>query len=266
MINKQLLMNSFKLKTLNMMSTENRVALGITKENENQWNKTILPEKLKDIIDNVYKNLNEIAQENSISTESVNQLIEGKRAETNIKAQSLYKKKTVEQMNKLQVELAKIKDAIESDRMKFEEQKANIEENTKDEKNNSLIAESLYKNIVTSVQSIQNRMSVELLGKMENPIEAQRKIQKITTEIIYSVKRANLQQNISQTLNIDDKMIASKINGELENTMTYMNKTDRERFVDSVKIEDTPKIPKDFFEKKEEEKENEYKLDPNIIE
>ena len=97
------------------MSTENRVALGITKENENQWNKTILPEKLKDIIDNVYKNLNEIAQENSISTESVNQLIEGKRAETNIKAQSLYKKKTVEQMNKLQVELAKIKDAIESD-------------------------------------------------------------------------------------------------------------------------------------------------------
>lgn len=270
MVNKQLIMNSFKLKTLNMMYAENRVALGVTSENQNLWNKAILPEELKKVIDRVYRNLSEIAQENNISTQSVNQLIEGKRTETNIEAQGMYKKKTIEQMNKLQDELNKINEAVEHDNIKIQEQKENIEENTKDEKNNLLISKDLYKNIVASIQSIQNRMNVELLGKIANPNEAKMKVQKVASEIIYSVRNMNLQQNIKDTLDMDDKLIASKINKELENTIMDINKTDRERFMEDVKVENTPKIPDDFFERQEKnQKEKEAKLDvldTNVIE
>lgn len=154
MVNKELLMNAFKLKILSMMSTENRVAIGVNNENQNLWNKAVLPEELKKVIDNVYKKLNEIAQENNISTESINQMIEGKRGEANIEAQSLYKKKTIEQMNKIQIELAKIKYTVDNGTIKLQEQKENIEEKTSDENNNTVIGEKLYKNIIMSIQNI----------------------------------------------------------------------------------------------------------------
>ena len=174
MVNKQLIMNSFKLKALNMMYPENRVMLGVTCENHNSWHKGVLPEELKKMIDKVYRNLSEIAQDNNISTNTINQLIEGKGVETNIEAQGLYKKKTIEQMNKLQLEFLKIKEA---------------------------------------------------------------------------------------------RLISARINKELENMNVEINKSERERFMEGVKVENTPEIPRNFFEKQEENKnEKKYVLDPNVIE
>lgn len=113
-------------------------------------------------------------------------------------------------------------------------------------------------------------MNIELLERTENPIEAESKVQKIASEIIYLVKRMDIQQNIKQTLDIDDRLIASRINKELENTITDINKTDRERFIETVKVKDIPKLPTDILDDKEENqniKENhKMYLDVNVIE
>ncbi len=267
MIDKRLLMNSFKLKTLSMMSTEARASMG--EIHEHPWNKSILPNDLKNIIDKVYRKIDEIANDYNIATTTVEQLIEGKRVETNLEAQGLYEKKTINQMSAIREEINSIQHKIENEKFELEQEKEIIRDNTNDQQTNINMSESLYKNIVLSAKDIHNRLKTEIFERESNPSEAQRKVQGIAEDIMSCIRSMNLPENIQETLDIDDRLIASKINHELEEINHEMNKTDRERFMEGVKVERTPEIPKDFFKRQEEEKEKEQEqeyLSSNVIE
>lgn len=186
MVNKVSIMET-KMKILNMLVAENRVGIGVTSENQNLWNNSKIPEDLKDVIDNVYKAISEIATDNRVSTTSVNKVIQSSRKETNVMAEILYKKKCIEQTGRIQGVLNYIKQELEqNDRFEVEKHKQNVNEQMEDGRTNTSIKEQIAQKILSSVTNIQKTINEELLTKGMQPAIIESKIQQITRRCGFS--------------------------------------------------------------------------------
>lgn len=183
MINKVALMEA-KNKIQSILIPENRTAIGVTKENQNQWNGSKIPEDLKNIIDEVYEKISEIATDNRISTMSVNKVIQNSRLEVSHIAEMSYKRKSIEQLGKIQGALNRMGQSLEKDEnFEVENCKQDVNEEMKDDRNNTAIKEQLAKEMLGSIANIQKTINAELFIRGGSAAQIESSIQKITRSI-----------------------------------------------------------------------------------